>query len=66
MTQAILEGKKARAICSPNPQIGYVLVKDGKVIARGIKLLEAVGAKMEVGIMKESVQDNLTPYLSSD
>ena len=35
MHEAIEEGKKALPACRPNPPVGCVLVRDGKVIARG-------------------------------
>lgn len=35
MRQAIAEGKKALPACLPNPPVGCVLVRDGRVIARG-------------------------------
>lgn len=35
MRQAILEGRKALPHCRPNPPVGCVIVKDGKIIARG-------------------------------
>jgi len=35
MQQALLEGKKALPHCRPNPPVGCVIVKDGKIIARG-------------------------------
>ncbi len=35
MRQAILEGRKALPHCHPNPPVGCVIVKDGKIIARG-------------------------------
>ncbi|MRI34032.1 riboflavin-specific deaminase [Endozoicomonas sp. OPT23] len=137
MKQAMLEGRKARTVCYPNPPVGCLLVKDGEIIARGhtnkpgehhaeamalsqldsvknasegvlafvtlepcsfhgrtpscakaivfagiekvyvgmidphpknrgagISVLEAAGVEVEVGIMKESVEADLTPYLS--
>lgn len=35
MREAIEEGKKAYPTCLPNPPVGCVLVRDGKIIARG-------------------------------
>ncbi|MFK7981127.1 MAG: bifunctional diaminohydroxyphosphoribosylaminopyrimidine deaminase/5-amino-6-(5-phosphoribosylamino)uracil reductase RibD [Saprospiraceae bacterium] len=35
MRQAIIEGRKALPNCRPNPPVGCVIVKDGKIIARG-------------------------------
>ncbi len=35
MYQAILEGRKALPHCHPNPPVGCIIVKDGKIIARG-------------------------------
>ena len=35
MRQAIVEGRKALPHCRPNPPVGCVIVKDGKIIARG-------------------------------
>ena len=35
MQQALLEGRKALPNCRPNPPVGCVIVKDGKIIARG-------------------------------
>ncbi|MBZ0093550.1 MAG: bifunctional diaminohydroxyphosphoribosylaminopyrimidine deaminase/5-amino-6-(5-phosphoribosylamino)uracil reductase RibD [Sulfuricellaceae bacterium] len=35
MHLALLEGRKALPACLPNPPVGCVLVKDGKVIASG-------------------------------
>ena len=35
MRQAIVEGRKALPRCRPNPPVGCVIVKDGKIIARG-------------------------------
>jgi len=35
MKQALLEGRKALPLCLPNPPIGCVIVKDGKIIAKG-------------------------------
>ena len=35
MAQAIVEGRKARSICSPNPPVGCVLVSDNTVVAVG-------------------------------
>ena len=35
MQQAIIEGRKALPNCQPNPPVGCVVVKDGKIIARG-------------------------------
>ena len=35
MRAAIEEGKKALPACRPNPPVGCVLVRDGRIIARG-------------------------------
>jgi pyrimidine deaminase RibD-like protein len=35
MRAALLEGRKALPLCLPNPPVGCVLVKDGKIIAHG-------------------------------
>jgi len=35
MREALAEGRKALPECRPNPPVGCVLVRDGKVIARG-------------------------------
>jgi len=35
MRAALAEGRKALPACRPNPPVGCVLVRDGKVIARG-------------------------------
>ena len=35
MHEALLEGHKALPACRPNPPVGCVLVRDGKIIARG-------------------------------
>ena len=35
MHQAILEGRKAREHCAPNPPVGCVLVHNEKIVARG-------------------------------
>ena len=35
MNEAIKEGQKALPVCLPNPPVGCVLVRDGKIIARG-------------------------------
>ncbi len=35
MREAIAEGRKALPACLPNPPVGCVLVRDGKIIARG-------------------------------
>lgn len=35
MMEAVKEGRKALPLCLPNPPIGCVIVKDGKIIARG-------------------------------
>ena len=35
MHLALVEGRKALPACLPNPPVGCVLVKDGKVIASG-------------------------------
>ncbi len=35
MRLAIREAEKSRGLCSPNPFVGAVIVKDGKVIAKG-------------------------------
>ena len=35
MREAISEGRKAIAKCAPNPPVGCVLVRDGKIISRG-------------------------------
>ena len=35
MRQAILEGRKALPHCHPNPPVGCVIVRNGKIIARG-------------------------------
>ncbi|MDD2776487.1 MAG: bifunctional diaminohydroxyphosphoribosylaminopyrimidine deaminase/5-amino-6-(5-phosphoribosylamino)uracil reductase RibD [Gallionella sp.] len=38
MRLALLEGQKALPTCLPNPPVGCVLVKDGRVIASGFTL----------------------------
>jgi pyrimidine deaminase RibD-like protein len=35
MAEALAEGRKALPACLPNPPVGCVLVRDGRVIARG-------------------------------
>ena len=35
MREALLEGRKARPDCAPNPPVGCVIVADGRVVARG-------------------------------
>ncbi len=35
MQQALDEGRKALPECIPNPPVGCVLVRDGKIVARG-------------------------------
>ncbi len=35
MREALEEGRKAMPACRPNPPVGCVLVRDGRVIARG-------------------------------
>ena len=35
MKQAIAEGEKALPNCNPNPPVGCVIVKEGKIVARG-------------------------------
>jgi pyrimidine deaminase RibD-like protein len=35
MHEALAEGRKALPACLPNPPVGCVLVRDGRVIARG-------------------------------
>lgn len=35
MREALAEGRKALPHCRPNPPVGCVLVRDGKVVARG-------------------------------
>ena len=35
MKEAIKEGRKALGKCEPNPPVGCVLVKDGKIISKG-------------------------------
>ena len=35
MKEAIKEGKKALGKCEPNPPVGCVLVRDGKIISKG-------------------------------
>ena len=35
MTAALVEGRKALPECLPNPPVGCVLVREGKIIARG-------------------------------
>lgn len=35
MREAVLEGRKAVNKCKPNPPVGCVLVKNGKIIAKG-------------------------------
>jgi len=35
MRAAIREGRKALPECRPNPPVGCVIVKDGKIISRG-------------------------------
>ncbi|WP_062269692.1 bifunctional diaminohydroxyphosphoribosylaminopyrimidine deaminase/5-amino-6-(5-phosphoribosylamino)uracil reductase RibD [Endozoicomonas arenosclerae] len=35
MNEAILEGRKAREHCAPNPPVGCVLVRNNRIIARG-------------------------------
>jgi len=35
MREAIKEGRKALKKCKPNPPVGCVLVKDGRIISRG-------------------------------
>ena len=35
MTAALVEGRKALPGCLPNPPVGCVLVREGKIIARG-------------------------------
>ncbi|WP_051785986.1 bifunctional diaminohydroxyphosphoribosylaminopyrimidine deaminase/5-amino-6-(5-phosphoribosylamino)uracil reductase RibD [Endozoicomonas numazuensis] len=35
MREALIEGRKARRYCSPNPPVGCVLVQNRRVVARG-------------------------------
>lgn len=35
MMEAILEGRRAREKCTPNPPVGCVLVRNGSIIAKG-------------------------------
>lgn len=35
MALAIREGEKSRGLCSPNPFVGAIIVKDGVILARG-------------------------------
>ena len=35
MTAALVEGRRALPDCLPNPPVGCVLVRDGKIIAKG-------------------------------
>ena len=35
MHEALVEGRKALPACRPNPPVGCVLVREGKVVARG-------------------------------
>ncbi|MFK7937390.1 MAG: deaminase, partial [Saprospiraceae bacterium] len=35
MQAALLEGRKARPKCAPNPPVGCVIVKDNQIVARG-------------------------------
>ncbi|MEE2959094.1 MAG: bifunctional diaminohydroxyphosphoribosylaminopyrimidine deaminase/5-amino-6-(5-phosphoribosylamino)uracil reductase RibD [Myxococcota bacterium] len=35
MAEALAEGRKALPACLPNPPVGCVLVRDGKIVARG-------------------------------
>lgn len=35
MREAMLEGRKAKPKCFPNPPVGCVIVKDGQIISRG-------------------------------
>lgn len=35
MWEAVKEGRKALGKCKPNPPVGCVLVKDGKIISKG-------------------------------
>ncbi len=35
MREALLEGRKALPACAPNPPVGCVLVRDGRIVARG-------------------------------
>ena len=35
MKEALAEGRKALPACLPNPPVGCVLVRDGRIIARG-------------------------------
>lgn len=35
MEQAILESEKARFLCPPNPWVGCVIVKNGKIVGKG-------------------------------
>lgn len=35
MHEAIVEGRKARSHCRPNPPVGCVLVLDGQIVGRG-------------------------------
>lgn len=35
MGEAIMEGRNALPTCLPNPPVGCVIVKDGKIISRG-------------------------------
>jgi pyrimidine deaminase RibD-like protein len=35
MREAILEGRKALSICTPNPPVGCIIISDEKIISRG-------------------------------
>ena len=35
LSQAFTEARKGRGFCAPNPSVGAIIVKNGKVLSRG-------------------------------
>ncbi len=56
MWEALMEGRKAYPACLPNPPVGSVLVRSGKVVARG-HTQPPGGAHAEVGAITAAPGD---------
>jgi riboflavin biosynthesis protein RibD len=56
MSQALTEGKKALPACLPNPPVGCVLVRSGKIIGRG-HTQPPGGAHAEIGALETAHGD---------